>query len=52
MRRLKALFLLGCFCVPFLLTVTGCEQEPKKHVIYREKVQEDKKVTEPVFLVE
>lgn len=44
MRRLKSFFLIGCFCLPFLLSAAGCEQEPKQHTIYREKVQENKPV--------
>ena len=58
MKRIKALFLLGCFCLPFLLTATGCEEEPKHHTVYREKVQENKPVKDKngqpvrVFVVE
>ncbi|MEW6358764.1 MAG: hypothetical protein AB1696_20685 [Planctomycetota bacterium] len=57
MRRIKSLCLLGCFCLPFLLAA-GCEEEPKQHTVYREKVVEDKPVKdekgEPVkvFIVE
>jgi len=58
MRRLRMLCLLGCFCLPVLLTATGCEEEPKQHTIYREKVIEDKPVKDKdgqpvqVFVVE
>ena len=58
MRRIKALFLLGSFCLPFLLATAGCEKEPKHHTVYREKVVEDKPVKDKdgqpvqVFVVE
>ena len=52
MKRVKALFLLCCFCLPFLLAAAGCEQEPKQHTIYREKVEEDKVIKKPDFVVE
>lgn len=46
MRRLRAIVLGGCFCLPFLLAAVGCEEEPKEHTVYREKVIENQPVME------